>query len=229
MNTMQTHGKHNHTGKLVPLQQLPWGGQASVPIQQKRTYPSAQQNRVVASYAPPDLSANRRRLVWMLLGLLFVLGVQGYWWITHKQTVARLDDLTMRVEHDTKDLTELRTDVSGAMKSLWGTTNELSSTVAELRSPPSRFQDANGLYAVGRFVEAEAAFSAFLKENPISRLADEALFKAGASAALSHNCSIALAHWGDLATRFPASSFNQRVADMKRVCSLPDAKSVAYR
>lgn len=226
INTRLNLGKHSHTGNNLPKQH--WGKmfQSSYPIpqQNQRVYPRPHQSRVVASYAPSVSSTSKRRLVLGMFGLLIAFGVQGYWWMTHRQMVARLDNLTTRVEHNGSDLVELRNDVGSAMKSLWGTTSELSGAVAELRSPPSRFQDANGLYAVGRFTEAEAAFSAFLKESPSSRLADEALFKAGASAALSHNCSIALAHWGGLATRFPASSFNQRVADMKRVCSLPRSK-----
>ena len=109
-------------------------------------------------------------------------------------------------------------EISSVLQQIRG----LQATVAEVKYPSSEFAEAQELFKLGRYADAESAYRVYLLKYPGGRMEDVALNNAAVAAAMRNNCARTEHYVKQLRTKFPSSTLaNNSKTLVARCGSLP--------
>jgi TolA-binding protein len=171
------------------------------------------------------ISENRMAIT---IGLLGVLALIAAVFFISLQADGKAD----RVTQNHADLTAKVQSLSQKQTSFETTTNaalhQIRQSLAEVKNPPSGYQDADNAFREGRYLEAENGFRAFVIQNPKSHVADKALTKAAQAAGMRGQCGMVDSYQAMLQRRQPDAGKDfdnkdlrialQKVKEVARAC-----------
>lgn len=123
------------------------------------------------------------------------------------------------------DRKDLRSQVTDWNKALKEQSRAAQAQLTELKSPPSRFAEAENLFTANRYAEAEGAYARFLVENPASRVADVALYHSALANAMLGNCTMITSRFKVLESQFLKSGYTQKYDQVLSSCLLIRAQN----
>lgn len=105
-----------------------------------------------------------------------------------------------------------------SLRALQDEVAKVDGRLRETVTPAGPFDTARTLFTLGRYVEAEAAFSRYAAMNKDGRFADAALFYSGLSLMHMRNCGFAVGRFARLLSMFPDSSYAVLAAENVKLC-----------
>ena len=97
--------------------------------------------------------------------------------------------------------------------------SSLHSTVAEVKYPASEFAEAQQLFKLGRYSDAEASYRVYLLKYPGGRMEDVALHNAAVASAMRNNCNMAASYLTKLTARYPTSPLVAQSKSLVSMCA----------
>lgn len=123
--------------------------------------------------------------------------------ISNLTTESSLKTNNAQLKANTIKLAELTAKQDELAKTVLQQIRSLHSTVAEVKYPSSEFAEAQELFKLGRYADAESAYRVYLLKYPGGRMEDVALNNAAVAAAMRNNCRSVENYLKKLSDNFP--------------------------
>ena len=139
--------------------------------------------------------------------------------ISNLTTESSLKTNNAQLKATTIKLAELTTKQDELAKTVLQQIRSLHSTVAEVKYPSSEFAEAQELFKLGRYADAESTYRVYLLKYPGGRMEDVALNNAAVAAAMRNNCSMAASYVTKLTTLYKHSPLVAQSKNLVATCT----------
>ena len=139
--------------------------------------------------------------------------------ISNLTTESSLKTNNGQLKANTIKLAELTAKQDELAKTVLQQIRSLHSTVAEVKYPSSEFADAQELFKLGRYADAESAYRVYLLKYPSGRMEDVALNNVAVAAAMRNNCSMAASYVTKLTTLYKYSPLVAQSKNLIAACN----------
>lgn len=119
-----------------------------------------------------------------------------------------------------KKIADIEWNFDAAMTDQTKRITALAKEVDLISLPPQRFKDAQELFKLGKYAEAEAAYGRFISENPTSRLTEIALFNSAIANCQMNNMTMVKSRLEMLKQTRPNSELNTHASMLLKSCRL---------